>query len=187
MRSYCLSAQVRQRHDAMPMPTSCPRWYVIKSKPRQEYRALENLERQGFPCYLPELSVEKLNYRCKLETREPLFPGYLFIELNDVDDNWYPIRSTRGVSHIVRFNEHPLPIHDAIVETIRERLAGSPLKVPYLQPGDRVRIVDGSFSQLEAIFVANDGEERVMLLLNILHSEQTLSFPVTSVSKSATN
>ena len=169
------------------MSSSCPRWYVIKCKPRQEYRALENLERQGFPCYLPELSVEKLNYRCKLETREPLFPSYLFIELNDVNDNWYPIRSTRGVSHIVRFNEHPVPIQDAIVETIRQRLTTNPLKVPYLQPGERVRIVDGSFSQLEAIFVANDGEKRVMLLLNILHSEQKLSFPVTSVRKCATH
>lgn len=167
----------------MSMSTSCPDWYVIKCKARQEYRALEHLNRQGFLCYLPELSVEKLSNRCKLEKREPLFPGYLFIQLNDVNDNWYPIRSTRGVSHIVRFNEHPLPVHDEIVETIRQRLATHPLKVPYLQPGERVRIVEGSFSQLEAIFVANDGDERVMLLMRILHREQTLSFPVSSVRK----
>lgn len=165
------------------MSISRARWYVIKCKQRQEHRALENLERQGFSCYLPELTVEKLNYRCKVETRAPLFPGYLFVELNDVDDNWHPIRSTRGVSQIVRFNEHPLPVRDEIIEAIRGRLTTSPLKVPYLQPGERVRIVEGSFSQLEAIFVANDGDERVTLLLNILHSEQTVSFPVTSVRK----
>jgi transcriptional antiterminator RfaH len=165
------------------MSTSCPRWYVIRCKPRQEYRALENLQRQGFPCYLPELSVEKVNRRCKLENREPLFPGYLFIQLNDVNDNWYPIRSTRGVSHIVRFNEHPLPVQDQIVEMVRRRLATTPVKVPYLHPGERVRIIEGSFSQFEAIFVANEGNERVLLLMNILHREQTLSFPVASVRR----
>ena len=165
------------------MSTSTPRWYATKCKFRQERRALENLERQGFSCYLPELTVEKRNNQCKIESREPLFPGYLFIHLNDINDNWYPIRSTRGVSHLVRFNEHPLPVQDEIIETIRQRLSINPAKVPYLQPGQRVRIVAGSFSQLEAIFVANDGDERVMLLMNILHREQTLSFPITSVRK----
>ena len=159
------------------------KWYVIKTKPREEYRALENLERQHFSCYLPELDVERLNRQCKLVRKEPLFPSYLFISLNNLDDNWYPIRSTRGVSHIVRFNEHPVPMRDELVDSIRNRIAIERPKVPYLQPGERVRIVDGSFSHLEAIFVANDGEERVMLLMNILHSEQTLSFPVTSVRK----
>lgn len=170
----------------MSMSTSSPRWYLIKCKFRQEYRALENLRRQGFSCYLPELRVERLNRQCELEAREPLFPSYLFIELNDVNDNWYPIRSTRGVSHIVRFNEDPLPVQDSIIEAIRQRVATDPSQVPYLRSGERVRIVEGSFSQFEAIFVANDGNERAMLLMNILHTDQKLSFPLTSIRKCAT-
>jgi transcriptional antiterminator RfaH len=47
----------------------------------------------------------------------------------------------------------------------------------------RVVITDGCFSQLEAIFIATDGEHRVTLLLNILHQEQRLSFPISSVRK----
>ena len=46
---------------------------------------------------------------------------------------------------------------------------------------ERVIIAEGSFLGIEAIFLASDGEERVMLLLNILQSEQTLSFPIESV------
>ena len=30
-----------------------PRWYVIQCRARQEERALEHLERQGFECYRP--------------------------------------------------------------------------------------------------------------------------------------
>jgi len=160
---------------------SADRWYVIKTKPRQEYRALENLGRQNYDCYLPELDVEKVNRQCKLLVKEPLFPSYLFIKLNNLEQNWHPIRSTRGVSHIVRFNDYPTALRDEFVESIRSRLEIDRPKVAYLNPGERVRIVEGSFAHLEAIFLANDGDGRVMLLMNILHSEQRLSFPVTSV------
>ncbi len=35
-------------------------WYAIHAKPKQEQRALENLERQGFEAWLPLITVEKL-------------------------------------------------------------------------------------------------------------------------------
>jgi transcriptional antiterminator RfaH len=160
------------------------RWYVIQCKRRQEFRALEHLQRQEFSCYLPALAVEKRRNGRKLDAREPLFPGYVFVRLDDVSDDWHPIRSTRGVIQIVRFGEHPLPVRDEIVETIRQRLAARPLRAPYLRPGERVVITEGCFADLEAIFVANDGDERVMLLMNILSSEQTLSFPAANVRMS---
>lgn len=168
-----------------PSSTSQPCWYVIQCKPRQDVRALENLERQGFACYMPTLNAEKLLQGRKLLVREPLFPGYLFINLDAVNDNWYPIRSTRGVMQIVRVRERPLPVHGQVVETIRRRLAGDPPRMPYIQPGERVRITEGCFAQLEAIFIADDGDQRVMLLMNVLQREQTLSFPLTSIRKCA--
>lgn len=163
--------------------TSKRRWYVVRCKPRQDFRALKNLERQGFSCYLPTLSVKRPQRGRQLQIQEPLFPGYLFIHLDDLNDSWYPIRSTRGVSHIVCFNEHPLPVQREIVEMIRERLVTNRPPVPYLQPGERVRITEGCFSGVEAIFVADDGSERVMLLMDILQREQTLSFPADAVRK----
>lgn len=114
---------------------------------------------------------------------ESLFPRYLFIRLDSVNDNWYPIRSTRGVQQIVRFNNgDPIAIHDEIIEGIRTRLAGLPPE-PVLKPGDRVRITEGPFSNLEAIFVAADGEERAVLLLAMLQQEQRITFPIQNVRK----
>jgi transcriptional antiterminator RfaH len=165
------------------LPTNRPRWYVIQCKRREEFRAREHLERQKFLCYLPTLAVEKRRNGRKLEAREPLFPGYVFIQLDDVGDNWHPIRSTRGVIRIVRFGEHPLPLQEEIVEMMRQRLAGNPPRLPYLRPGERVVITEGCFADLEAIFVANDGDERVMLLMNILNREQRLSFPAVHVRR----
>jgi transcriptional antiterminator RfaH len=139
------------------------RWYLVHCKPREDERALEHLQRQGFECYRPMRPVERLRDHRRLVAVEPLFPRYLFIHLDSVHDNWYPIRSTRGVHQIVRFDkEKPLAVSDAIIEGIRMRLA-TRAPEPYLKPGERVRITEGPFSHLEAIFVANDGDERVVL------------------------
>lgn len=167
----------------MPVTSDQLQWYLVHCKPRQDIRASENLERQGFHCYCPVRRVEKFRYGRKQALAEPLFPGYLFIRLDRVNDNWHPIRSTRGVNGIVRFNQEPLPVQDEIIEQIRTRLGGTAAPEPYLKPGEHVQITEGAFSRLEAIFVANDGEERVVVLLNLLQRDQELTFPLHCVRK----
>jgi transcriptional antiterminator RfaH len=56
------------------------RWYVIQCRRREDFCALEHLERQEFFCYLPTLAVEKQRNGRKLDAREPLFPGYVFVQ-----------------------------------------------------------------------------------------------------------
>ncbi len=67
-------------------------WYLLRSKPRQELRAVENLERQGFIAYCPMLEKKR-------SRPEPLFPGYVFLQHEDfeVHPEFGKIRSTRGV------------------------------------------------------------------------------------------
>jgi len=141
------------------------------------------LRRQSFHCYAPTLNVEKLRQNRRIAVQEPMFPRYVFVRLDEVSDNWHRIRSTRGVAQLVHCHERLLPIDDRIIEGIQARLTVDQPCVPYLKAGERVVITDGPFSDVEAIFLANDGKERVMLLLNILHREQTLTFPVGYVRK----
>ena len=53
------------------------KWYLIKTKPRQEKKAKKNLENQSYEIFCPTV---KLNNKFVF-----LFPGYLFIQLNDND------------------------------------------------------------------------------------------------------
>ena len=78
-------------------------WYLIHTKIRQERVALENLERQGFECFLPLIRAEKLRRGALQVVQEPLFPRYLFIRLGTglESQSWAPIRSTIGVSRLV--------------------------------------------------------------------------------------
>ena len=157
------------------------RWYLIHCKPRQDERALENLQRQAFECYRPVRYVERCRDGRTYEVAESLFGGYVFVRLACRTANWQAIRSTRGVLQIVRFNEYPLPVPDELIEQIRKRLSDPAPHESYLKPGQRVRIIEGAFAQLEAIFLANDGNQRVVLLLSILQTEQRLTFPLKSV------
>jgi transcriptional antiterminator RfaH len=76
-----------------------------------------------------------------------------------------------------------MPVSDGIIDAIRARLTSSIDPEPYLKPGERVRITEGPFSQLEAIFVASDGMQRVVLLLNVLKTDHKLILPLKSVRK----
>ena len=69
-------------------------WHLIYIKIHQECVALENLERQGFECFLPLIHVEKLRWGTLKIVQEALFPRYLFIQLGTglESKSWTPIR-----------------------------------------------------------------------------------------------
>ena len=102
------------------------RWYVIHAKPRQEARALENLERQGYEAWLPMLTVQKILRGRVADVTEPLFSRYLFIRLDTVQSNWSPIRSTLGVSRLVTFGNQPAVVPDALIDDLRRLPSRSP-------------------------------------------------------------
>lgn len=158
--------------------SSNPRWYLIQTKPRQEARAEENLRRQSYDCYRPQ----KPRGASGSKAEEPLFPGYLFIRLDRQLDNWYPIRSTRGVARVVSFGGEPTPVRDELIEQLRQRLAASVTKKSQFQPGERVQLHGGSFNEFEAIFVSADGDERSVILLNLLQRERKVRVPTRYLS-----
>jgi transcriptional antiterminator RfaH len=159
---------------SLPNPrVSIMQWFVVHTKPRQEQRALENLQRQGFAAWLPMLSVEKFR-RGRLEkVIEPMFSRYLFIQLDKVTSNWSPIRSTMGVSKLVTFGNLPAAVPPEIVDALRN--APTPDVPRFFSNGDAVRDEDGPLNGLEGLFQAPDGEARAMIFINLLSRPQVVS------------
>lgn len=164
----------------MPADQRDAAWYLLQTRPRQEQRALENLRNQGFECFLPRYQCERLRRGKRESVDEPLFPRYLFVRLDSIVSNWNALRSTYGVSNIVRFGEQPARIPDAVIEAIAKRQQAN---VQIFQPGDQVRITDGAFAGLEGVFEQNDGEARVLILMELMDKQQKLSFPIDAVKK----
>ncbi|MGC4010743.1 MAG: transcription/translation regulatory transformer protein RfaH [Pseudomonas sp.] len=148
------------------------RWYLVQCKPKQDLRALENLRRQGYECLLPLHKIERCQKGQWNVLEEPMFPGYLFINLDSLLDNWMPIRSTRGVCQIVRFGTEPAAVPEKIIWKLKQEY-NAPKKA--LKPGDKITITWADTTGFEAVFLAKSGPERVLLLLNILNREITLT------------
>ena len=160
-------------------------WYLLQCKSRQDARAEENLVRQGHPCFRPLLLREKLSGGRIQKIEESLFPGYLFVQL-DMQGNWSALRSTRGVQRLVVFDGYPLAVSGQLIEQLRQRTRQSSEQpaVPVLQAGEKVRITDGPFAELEAIFHSMDGLQRAVLLLNLLNHQQKIHLPLNILVKS---
>lgn len=156
-------------------------WYLVQCRPRQDERAEHHLRRQGYTCFRSTCQREQPHREQRRLISESLFPGYLFIQLSALD-NWGPLRSTRGVSRVVGFGDKPLPIRQAVIEELQTR-DGQPLVNPRLHAGETVRIQHGPLAHLEAVFMAMQGQERVLLLMNLLQREQRISLPLRDVSR----
>lgn len=149
-------------------------WYLVYTKPRQETLAQENLARQGYGVYLPKVRIMRRRRGKQEAVVEPLFPRYLFIQLDTQTDNWGPIRSTYGVASLVRFGAEPAQVPDAFVAQLKSQEGQEGLHEwaePKMKAGDRVRVAEGPLKGIEGILLARSGQERVMLLLEMLGKE----------------
>lgn len=156
-------------------------WYLVQCKPREDLRAHTHLTRQGFTCFCPMLRAGSRRGNKITQRPSPLFPGYLFIHLHN-GDNWSVLRSTRGVSRVVSFAGRPCRVPESIVEQLRQRCDGDELLSDPPKPGDHVQVSIGEQSELDAIFLAMDGTQRVLLLLKLLNTEVQVSVPLSRLS-----
>lgn len=161
-------------------------WYLVHTKPRQEKCALENLERQGYECYLPTFPKEKLLQSGVAIADEPLFPRYLFIRLGQghTDQSWTPIRSTKGVSRLVRFGVNPAKVHDGLIDSLRATEASVQANPePLFTSGEQVRLTDGAFAGIEGVYRMADGDRRVMVLIELMGKPVVVKVDAASLQK----
>ena len=163
-------------------------WYVIHTKARQEQRALLNLQNQGYQCFLPMLTAEKLSRAKVMLKDEPLFPRYIFICLDTAKTGfgWSAIRSTLGVSGLVTFGTTPAKIAMHLIDNLRayqKSEAQSPQRL--FNTGDRLEIIYGPFTWLEAVYQLQSAQDRVIVLIKWLGKSVPLQITPKSLLKVA--
>ena len=165
-------------------------WYVIHTKPRQEFRAQENLQNQGFEVYLPTISKEVIRSKSLEAKPEPLFARYLFIQLDQLHSNWFPIRSTRGVHQMLRFgmNTDPVKVPNELLELIKEQAKSfGQTTQKIFELNEQVMIQEGPMKGLSGSFQEiqqqANGDMRAMVLIDLLGKLQKIQVPVATLSK----
>ncbi|MFP3977863.1 transcription/translation regulatory transformer protein RfaH [Marinobacter sp. KMM 10035] len=155
-------------------------WYALQHKPAQGDRALAHLQNQDIACFYPKVQVEKIKAGKRTQKLEPLFPGYLFINLEQTDPAWAKLRSTRGVLRIVSFANKPAAIADGVIQHIKDSL-GSVVQQGGLKCGEAVQLSEGPFEGINAVFQAYDGEERAIVLISFMQKQQRVKVSVSAI------
>lgn len=171
-------------------------WYLVKAKPGEELRAVENLENQEFEAYCPVYLESGRN--------TVLFPGYVFVYLCSKDlERYHKIRSTRGVARIVTFNQmyrksferghiksptqddlqkllpQPMPNGEQIIHQIKEIIwtlnGNKPEEKPkssQFKEGEQVRINNVLFQHLQSTFIRGINVDRGLVLIEFIKSQR---------------
>jgi transcriptional antiterminator RfaH len=145
-------------------------WFVVQSHPHLEGRAAEHLCRQGFEVYLPRYLKRRSHARLVTTIKAPLFPRYLFVSADSAINKWRSIGATIGVSQLVSFGGRPGSVAPSIIEFLRSQEQAGVVTLPRrtFRPGDKIRIMDGAFSDCLGLFEEMREEERVCVLLDLL-------------------
>jgi transcriptional antiterminator RfaH len=161
------------------------RWYAIQTKPNRE----KEVEKRLFDLRL-EVFLPWMRARRRIGSRfhwvlVPLFPGYLFCRL-DLMESGKAARYSPGVKDFLKFGNQIAEVAMEIVTSLRERCPGGIAEIDPVSamPGDAVKINEGPFSGLEAIFERKmKGSERVAVLLDILGRQTRLVLPSEAIEK----
>lgn len=161
------------------------RWYAIQTKSNKEKEVEKRLSDLHIEVFLPWMRARRRIGSRFHWVLAPLFPGYLFCRL-DLMESGKAARYSPGVKDFLKFGNQIAEVGSDIVQTLRERC---PDGVAQINPvtakrGDPVRINEGPFSGLEAVFDQSlKGSERVAVLLEILGRQTRLVLPSEAIAK----
>jgi len=150
-----------------------PRWYAVRTHPRQEDRAEFNLRAWQVEIFNPRMREQRYNeFSGKpINLNKPLFPSYIFARF-EADKLLHKIWYTRGVQSVLGFGEGPAPIADELIDIIKSKVGvdGFVSIREELKPGDEVIIKNGPLKTLMGVFEREmKSTDRVIILLNAVN------------------
>src|SRR6516165_6650566 len=126
------------------------------------------LRGRGYELFLPLYKCRRRWSDRYKEIELPLFPGYVFCQLNPL--NRLPVLSIPGVVHIAGVGQVPLPVDAAEIVAIQTAIrSGLPRQPwPFLQIGHKVRVEYGPLCGIEGILLRFGSHQRLVLSVVLL-------------------
>lgn len=123
-------------------------WYVLRTMTGHEDKVKARLENKA-ECLNILLPKDEVTYKIGGKERKrlkPLFPGYIFIQIELQDEYRYSIKNTPGVINFIGCGNEPSPVEDVEIENILEMIEKGETKEPVpFEVGDHVHVTDGPF------------------------------------------
>ena len=160
-------------------------WYLLQAKPNGHSMACDHLRRQGFDAFLPLITKTTKKNGKFLETKAPLFPGYLFMGTSIDPVPWKSVNGTRGISKAVTLDGVYRPVNHNIIEGLQCRCGegGVIQSLNDVIPGDRVKIERGPFAEFICTVERLQDDQRALVLIDLLQQKTRSEVSINNISK----
>ncbi|MSQ23012.1 MAG: transcription termination/antitermination protein NusG [Chloroflexi bacterium] len=176
------------------------RWFVIHTYSGYENKVKMNLEHRVesmgvtdriYDVVIPTEEEVEIKDGQRRTIQRKVFPGYVLVQMMVTDegippnDAWYVVRNTPGVTGFVGVGNHPSPLEDPEVRRIlrRMKMEAPRVRVSY-QKGERVKVVDGPFSDFIGIVDTINAEKgKVRVLVSFFGRETPVELDFLQVSR----
>lgn len=163
-------------------------WYALYTKPRNEAKLTRLLQEKGIEAYCPMQETLKQWSDRKKKIREPLIRSYVFVRLVDYEKESINALETAGAVRFLWWLKKPAVVKDEEISRLKALLEepGGEYAVENLQdlePGDRVKIIQGLWRENEGYLLRKE-EKRVVLLIESLETVITVKVPALQVRPS---
>jgi transcription termination/antitermination protein NusG len=163
-----------------------PKWYVLWTRSQCEQMVHDELSAKGFQLFLPTLDVWVRRNGTRRRVTSPMFSGYLFLNHVMSKTSYIEVTNAHGLVKILGERWDALAeVPDSEIATIRRiNQNGVPVAShPYLQLGERVRIVKGLLEGVEGILVRTKPEKGfVVVSVNLLQRSVAVEVDYTLVA-----
>ena len=164
------------------------KWYIVRVNTGYEDRVQKSLEARivqtGLEGYFGRIVVPKsevLEYRRgeKKRIKRKLYPGYVFVEMFRATESQMLIRDVPRVSGFVGVQagkQDPKPISPREVKRLLshiEQVVDEPTIVQHFERGDKLKIIDGAFSNFHGVVDDVREERRKLRVLVTIFGRQT--------------
>ncbi|MFO7526972.1 MAG: UpxY family transcription antiterminator [Ignavibacteriaceae bacterium] len=158
-------------------------WFALYTKPRQEFKAENQLTSSGITTYLPSVTKIKQWSDRKKKITEPVLRGYIFIYANETER--LEALEQNAVARCVHDLGRPAVIPDWQIENLKRMLQ---YKAEYfiqegLVTGTRVEIIDGPFSGVIGVVQAGSEGKSIAVSIELLNRSVIAFLPKESVEK----
>jgi transcription antitermination factor NusG len=154
-------------------------WYAIQTFPRHEKKITAELQHKGIKTLLPLVSEKHQWSDRRVSVDTPLFPGYVFVRINQDQAARVAVLRTSGVRNFVGMRGLGDPIPDSQIEGVQAILSkGVPFSSSaFLNVGQRVRVRGGSLEGVEGIVTSVNGDKSLVISVDLI--QKSLAIRIT--------
>lgn len=144
-------------------------WYVLYTKPRNEKKTARLLSERGITVYCPVRETVKQWSDRKKKIQEPVFRSYVFVELEQYEEEQVEVLTTPGAVRFLWWQGKPGRVREEELTAIRDFLEDykDAEWTIQMEEGNSVTVMEGPLKDQEGTIIRVQGNKAVLQLRSL--------------------